>query len=314
MKRLSSNVDTLELLCRYISSFENIIADRSRYWDWVADSSAPASAKVWDPVSGPISHCNLSFFESSSAGNASAVLIVKELARHIFYVYTDSEITQVTGFGGNGTTTNSSDPYSYCVTDGPFTKLKLAYKSNDTHSHCLERDFYPAIPQANPPLQEMLGWGYNPTVIAGVNSNTDFLSFHSALEGGPHNIVHAGIGGSYGDMGPLTSPNGMFITPCLPILSFFAEFRHVGVWNVEDLARSNEFLDPIFFLHHTQVDRLWWLWQQVSPSNRTNDYAGNLPDGSAASLTDLMPMMGLASDRMVSAFMSTQTTDLCYKY
>jgi tyrosinase len=205
--------------------------------------------------------------------------------------HTDSKLLQVTGFGGNGTTTNSSDPYSYCVTDGPFTKLKLSYKSNNTHSHRL-----------------------NPTIITGVNSNTDFLSFHSALEGGPHNIVHAGIGGSYGDMGPLTSPNGMFIFPCLLTLSFFAEFSHVGVWNVENLARANEFLDPIFFLHHTQVDRLWWLWQQVSPSNRTNDYAGNLPDGSAASLTDLMPMMGLASDRMVSAFMSTQTTDLCYKY
>ena len=73
-------------------------------------------------------------------------------------------------------------------------------------------------------------------------------------------------------------------------------------------------IDPIFFLHHTQIDRLWWLWQQVSPSNRTNDYAGNLPDGSDASLTDLMPMMGLADDRMVGDFMSTQTTDLCYEY
>ena len=96
------------------------------------------------------------------------------------------------------------------MTDGPFKDLRPVYKSNDTHPHCLERDFYPAIPQAN--LQEMLGFGYTPTVIAGVNANNDFLSFHSALEGGPHGVVHAGIGGSYGDMGPLTSPNGKSIT------------------------------------------------------------------------------------------------------
>lgn len=65
------------------------------------------------------------------------------------------------------------------MTEGPFKDLRPDYKSNDTHPHCLERDFYPAIPQAN--LQEMLGFGYNPTVIAGINANNDFLSFHSTL-------------------------------------------------------------------------------------------------------------------------------------
>jgi hypothetical protein len=65
------------------------------------------------------------------------------------------------------------------VTEGPFKDLRPDYKSNDTHPHCLERDFYPVIPQAN--LQEMLGFGYNPTVIAGINANNDFLSFHSTL-------------------------------------------------------------------------------------------------------------------------------------
>lgn len=29
--------------------------------------------------------------------------------------------------------------------------------------------------------------------------------------------------------------------------------------------------DPLFFLHHTNLDRLWWNWQQASPENRTND-------------------------------------------
>lgn len=28
--------------------------------------------------------------------------------------------------------------------------------------------------------------------------------------------------------------------------------------------------DPLFFLHHAYVDRLWWEWQQVDPDTRTN--------------------------------------------
>jgi hypothetical protein len=57
--------------------------------------------------------------------------------------------------------------------------------------------------------------------------------------------------------------------------------------------------DPISFLHHTQIDRLWWLWQQANPSNRTNDYLGSLSNGNPASLTDIMPMMDLAANRAV---------------
>ena len=78
-------------------------------------------------------------------------------------------------------------------------------------THCLRRDFVPAIPQAVPPLQEMLGFGYDQAAVDAVNANPDFLSFHSPLEGGPHGNVHGGVGGSNGDMGPLTSPNGMLI-------------------------------------------------------------------------------------------------------
>ena len=75
-------------------------------------------------------------------------------------------------------------------------------------------------------------------------------------------------------------------------------------------------VDPAFFLHHTQVDRLWWLWQQADLPNRQNDFAGAAPGGGSASLTDILPMYmsGFAADRHVADFMSTVSDDLCYTY
>jgi tyrosinase len=58
--------------------------------------------------------------------------------------------------------------------------------------------------------------------------NTQAISFRNQCEGwygpGLHNLVHIWVGG---DMTAATSPN-----------------------------------DPIFFLHHANIDRIWWNWQQ----------------------------------------------------
>ncbi|ROV87627.1 hypothetical protein VMCG_10622 [Cytospora schulzeri] len=32
--------------------------------------------------------------------------------------------------------------------------------------------------------------------------------------------------------------------------------------------------DPLFFLHHTNLDRLWWLWQSANLSSRLTDMSG----------------------------------------
>lgn len=37
--------------------------------------------------------------------------------------------------------------------------------------------------------------------------------------------------------------------------------------------------DPIFFLHHTNLDRLWWEWQKLDLPARLTDMGGrNTPD------------------------------------
>ncbi|KAH8678672.1 hypothetical protein BGZ60DRAFT_525419 [Tricladium varicosporioides] len=225
----------------FISVYEQALKDcgytgNAMYWNWAADSAAPASAKVWSPVD---------------------------------------------GFGGNGNLT-LTDTFTHCITNGPFTSLRPAYYNNDTIPHCILRDFMPAIPQASPPLQEMLGFAYTQAIVDEISTtNTNFGTFHGELESRPHGAVHAGIAQGDGDMGPITSPN-----------------------------------DPIFFLHHTMVDRVWWLWQQADPTNRLNDFSGTEFGGVTATLDDVMPMLGLATDRKVRDFMSTGVgaSTLCYTY
>lgn len=78
--------------------------------------------------------------------------------------------------------------------------------------------------------------------------------------------------------------------------------------------------DPIFFLHHGQIDRLWWLWQQEDPVARNFDFSGIriLPSGETspigAGLNDTLPMNGLALDISVSKVMTTETKLLHYHY
>lgn len=33
--------------------------------------------------------------------------------------------------------------------------------------------------------------------------------------------------------------------------------------------------DPLFYLHHTNLDRLWWQWQSVNLTARLNDISGS---------------------------------------
>jgi tyrosinase len=137
---------------------------------------------------------------------------------------------------------------------------------------------------------------YTPEAIASIIALDTFVDFEFDLENKPHASIHSAVGGKMGDMGPSSSPN-----------------------------------EPLFFLHHAQVDRLWWLWQQGDPSVRKTEYAGKreitpgvggrpllpgevAPVDPPAALTDIMPFMKLADDLPVSAVMTTENDLLCYTY
>lgn len=63
--------------------------------------------------------------------------------------------------------------------------------------------------------------------IPSIEADTDFATFTSSLEG-VHGAVHVWVGGT------------MSFIPTAPA-------------------------DPIFWMHHANIDRLWWVWQQAHP-------------------------------------------------
>ncbi|KAM7193255.1 hypothetical protein V8F33_007955 [Rhypophila sp. PSN 637] len=184
----------------------------------------------------------------------------------------------VLGFGGNGSdSADGNGPSKLRVVNGPFRNLRPTYWNGAVDPHWLSRDWAPGHPEDGQP--EMIGNGYGPGIMNEVNSWTVYERFHPALESSPHGAVHAGVGGGRGDMGPTSSPN-----------------------------------DPIFFLHHAMVDKVWWQWQQRDPQNRTFAYKGVRNDGQNATLADVMPMLGLAADGVVRDYMDTKGGALCYVY
>ena len=83
------------------------------------------------------------------------------------------------------------------------------------------------------------------------------------------------------------------------------------------LTLTNCAKDPIFFLHHGQIDRLWTLWQQKDLAVRGTAFGGPKTQGSAsmdARLEDVMPFLGLTTDVKVEEVMSTRSALLCYEY
>ena len=80
---------------------------------------------------------------------------------------------------------------------------------------------------------------------------------------------------------------------------------------------TSDSVDPLFFLHHTQLDRLWWKWQQADLAKRLNDYTGRAvfnATNKAAGLGDLLLYGDLGPSVKVSEIMDTMAGPLCYAY
>ncbi|KAF4994639.1 hypothetical protein FGRMN_5636 [Fusarium graminum] len=194
-----------------------------------------------------------------------------------------------TGFGGDGKLTGSKVPgFGRCVVDGPFanTNLTLAMGWPDMNTpgnrlHCFTREFNGGLGKdedGNTIIGDMQATAYYSPVMNTIYGFDNYHDMSDMLEGLPHAQIHSVI---FGDMGPATSPN-----------------------------------EPLFFLHHANVDRVWAKWQGRN-NTRLADYSGIAVAHSdiLADITDTMPVMELAEkEPVVKDYMDTQAGPLCYTY
>lgn len=97
----------------------------------------------------------------------------------------------------------------------------------------------------------------------GGDGPAQFLHFGSStgdLENNPHNLVHVYVGGSQG----LSGPEGLMSDPGIAAL------------------------DPIFYLHHANIDRMWASWNHSGNANPTDAGWTNGPPDQGF----IMPMPG----------------------
>lgn len=211
------------------------------------------------------------------------------------------------GFGGNG---NKSSPEvvvgGLCVTEGPFadtTRAWMGQKERHDHKvtlqpHCMSRDFATRTRSAGD--VEWLHTLIQPEYVNETLKRPNYELFFESFENGAHNSIPQLL---QGDWLTFTAPNGGLSQQSWPR-------------NIIDKP-----VDPVFFLHHAQVDRLWWIWQMKDPKTRLKQFHGPAEDfrnititHSTASKTDALLMGGIADDIKVEDVMDTKGEYLCYEY
>ena len=63
--------------------------------------------------------------------------------------------------------------------------------------------------------------------------------------------------------------------------------------------------DPIFFLHHRNVDRLWWIWQNENPELALT-YSRNSEE--------ILNLFGYSQNMSVKDVLDTNSLEMCYTY
>ncbi|OQO02007.1 hypothetical protein B0A48_12480 [Cryoendolithus antarcticus] len=90
-----------------------------------------------------------------------------------------------------------------------------------------------------------------------------------------------------------------------------------GPSDLEDMHSSPN--DPIFFLHHAMLDKIWLVWQYMDIWDRQFIIRGtstmaNSPPSPDMSLTDKIPFGFVAPDQTFHDLMDTFAGSFCYRY
>ncbi|KAK8137829.1 hypothetical protein PG984_001209 [Apiospora sp. TS-2023a] len=178
-----------------------------------------------------------------------------------------------------------------CVTEGPFADYQVSMgpgNSTKPNPHCLVRDINPGF------VRQMLGRAENAQVLA----QPDFWHFTRRIEGATmgnscHSAGHGGVGGRAGEMAnPYSSPG-----------------------------------DPLFYLHHGVLDKLWNEWQRKDWEARKSDiggpdtqfaypynYFGASPAYKNVTLDFEMNLGSIGGMKKISQAMDTTGGEFCYTY
>jgi tyrosinase len=192
-----------------------------------------------------------------------------------------------TGFGGDGDPDAPKHNTAHCVTDMPLeTDLQPLWYGGEYEPYCLTRAFTD---------ENWLGHYVNPDALEEVKAAKSYDEFFPALEAGPHNVIIMGIGG---DIAGHTAPNGKLLIsgPYLPQ----SLIPYVSI-------------DPLFYLHHSQLDRIWWLWQLRDKENRIYNH-DSMRANENVTLSDTIPLVRLDRDLTVADILDTEGGEMCYRY
>ncbi|KAM0723152.1 hypothetical protein Q7P37_001352 [Cladosporium fusiforme] len=90
-----------------------------------------------------------------------------------------------------------------------------------------------------------------------------------------------------------------------------------GPSQLEDFFSSPS--DPIFYLHHAMIDRIWTVWQYMDRETRQDAIYGtstlnNDPPSADMTLQDNLPFNLVASDPVLGDLMDTLAGPYCYRY
>jgi len=210
------------------------------------------------------------------------------------------------GLGGWG------DPNAdFTVTDGGFNEFHLSYPS----PHILRRNFtLLAFDSSFLPPQffldplEQANASFSASAIEAIldTSAGEYKGFQATLEGvqGPHSAVHLITGGDLAGTCPINAPSNC---------------REGPTWSVNE---------PLFWMHHAMIDKLWYDWQHRNPANAMSYFGGSVevlqnlsaynqyPNGGPPylGLNSTMPADGLFPEVDIGDVMNTTSGILCYVY
>lgn len=111
------------------------------------------------------------------------------------------------------------------------------------------------------------------------NSRTEYADMRSCMEFGPHAYGHNGVG---------------------PVMA--------------EVSASPG--DPAFFMHHSFIDRNWWVWQDKKPGRKDNVTGCATPGEPCTQMTmnTTLSSMGIRPDVTVGDVLDTKNSWLCYTY